>query len=265
MKLQQLYSSSKTWRSDFLQNPAAACTKKGGASLCAADSTETTNSYAQLLMATSPQAYNSTTYYPAQVGSVRLVAAAGDQRSCQSCTAFAVAAAAETAMAAVLGVPVEDCSISVQGLFFCPPNGMMSRNCAAGWTLIEALQQLEQHSSSIPTADCLPYRPDIRNEWSMTALRKSLCEGACSFVNDYASQGSFGWRPITSIWDAQQHIRQYGSVVTRFDVNSGEPAVRGYLLPATDNQISILVICCQQPCHCKLIPSSRSLCSTAVQ
>ena len=66
------------------------------------------------MLATSPQVYSSTN--PSQAGPVRLVAAAASQGECQSCVAFAVRAAAETAMAAALGVDVQRCSISVQAL-----------------------------------------------------------------------------------------------------------------------------------------------------
>eukprot|EP00775_Hariotina_reticulata_P009157 gene9157-biopygen11054 len=154
LQLQQASKRSKEWREMFRKNPAAACTKKGSASLCAADNTDASDAYAELLMATSPQAYSSTN--ASQVGSVRLVAAARDQGKCQTCTAFAVAAAAETSMAAALGVPVEDCSISVQSLYFCQPK--VIRSCTAGWTLPLALDQLVLRSGNFK-----PFFDDKRN------------------------------------------------------------------------------------------------------
>jgi len=48
------------------------------------------------------------------------------------------------------------------------------------------------------------------------------CNGPCTYPNQYAGQGSFKFRRIQAVWGAQEHIRQYGSVVTRFDVYSGE-------------------------------------------
>lgn len=217
-QLQNLYASSKAWRKRFSKSPAAACSSKrtGGSSLCAAaDKDDELYLYAQLMLATSPQAYSSIN--TSQVGLVGLVAPAGHQLACESCVAFAVTAAAETAMAAALGVPVDDCSISVQGLFFCPPVGPTG-SCQAGWTLPEALEQLAKHSSSIPTADCLPYRPNIKGDMS----GRALCEGYCNATNKHARQGNFRFEQITDVWRAQQHIRQHGAVVTRFDVYPGE-------------------------------------------
>jgi hypothetical protein len=215
-QLQRLYSSSKAWKRTYKQTPAAACNKSNRASLCAAENTQALVNAAQLQMATSPSSYSSMN--PSQVGDIRLVAAAGNQLYCQTCVAFAVTSAAETAMAAALGVPVQECSISVQGLYFCEPAGPV-KSCWAGWTLPEALRQLEQRSSTIPTSNCLPYKPDEQAQLTP----QEMCEGSCSFANDHASKGRFSSKQIGSVWEAQQHIRQFGAVVTRFDVYSGEP------------------------------------------
>jgi hypothetical protein len=214
-QLQQMYSDSKAWKGAYKQTPAAACNKRSRASLCAAQDMQEADNAAQLQMATSPSSYSSMN--PSQVGNIRLVAAAGNQLGCQTCVAFAVTSAAETAMAAALGVPVEDCSISVQGLYYCEPKKPV-RSCGAGWTLPEALQQLEQRSSTIPTANCLPYKINMYTQLTP----QEMCEGSCSISNDHANNGVFSSQQIGSVWEAQQHIRQYGSVVTRFDVYSGE-------------------------------------------
>eukprot|EP00775_Hariotina_reticulata_P003198 gene3198-biopygen4856 len=213
-QLRTLYSSSRAWKQVYKLAPAAACSSHSKASLCAAKDTHASDDAAQLQMATSPSAYSSIN--PLQVGNIRLVAAAGDQLSCQSCVAFAVTSAAETAMAAVLGVPVDECSMSVQGLHFCDAAGPV-RNCGAGWTLQDALRQVEQRSSTIPTATCLPYKPD---EEEQLATPPEVCKGSCSYANDHASEGRFSSKLISSLWEAQQHIRWYGAVVTRFDVFS---------------------------------------------
>jgi hypothetical protein len=190
---------------------------------------------AQLQMATSPSSYSSMN--PSQVGNIRLVAAAGNQLDCQTCVAFTVTSAAETAMAAALGVPVEECSISVQGLYFCEPAAPV-KSCGAGWTLPEALRQLAQRSSTIPTASCLPYKPNVY----MQLTPQERCEGSCSYANEHASQGNFSSQQIGSVWEAQQHIRQYGAVVTRFDVYSGEPGAACH--------------CCLGGGHCRLVLST---------
>ncbi|KAF6250133.1 hypothetical protein COO60DRAFT_910410 [Scenedesmus sp. NREL 46B-D3] len=112
-------------------------------------------------------------------------------------------------------VHVQQCSISVQALYFCPP-GRPTRSCTAGWTLADALGQLEERGQSIPTAACLPYRPDYRRELTVG----ELCSGGCSSPNQHASKGRFTSMQINSMWEAQRHIRQYGAVVARFEVMS---------------------------------------------
>uniref|UniRef100_A0A383VH09 Peptidase C1A papain C-terminal domain-containing protein n=1 Tax=Tetradesmus obliquus TaxID=3088 RepID=A0A383VH09_TETOB len=210
-QLQQLYSGSQAWKRAYKQNPKAACSKGGRGSLCAASSTDDATTYAQLMLATSPQAYSSTSSGAA----VQLVAPAQDQQQCLTCAAFAVAAAAETAMASVLQVDVRQCSISVQALYSCPP-GRPTRSCSAGWNLQDALEQLQQRGQSLPTTACLPYTPDFRAQ--LTAAQ--LCTSSCSTPSQHASRGQFSSKQITSIWEAQQHIRRYGAVVSRFDVRS---------------------------------------------
>ncbi|KAF6250132.1 hypothetical protein COO60DRAFT_910396 [Scenedesmus sp. NREL 46B-D3] len=118
-------------------------------------------------------------------------------------------------MASALQVDVQQCSISVQALYFCPP-GRPTRSCTAGWTLADALGQLEERGQSIPTAACLPYRPDYRRELTVG----ELCSGGCSSPNQHASKGRFTSTQINSMWEAQRHIRQYGAVVARFEVMS---------------------------------------------
>jgi hypothetical protein len=91
-----LYNNSQAWRRDFKQRPEAACSKASGASLCAAAAADAVD-FAQLMLDTSPQVYNNTSD-----SKVRLVSPAQDQGPCQSCAAFVVTAAAETAMASAL-------------------------------------------------------------------------------------------------------------------------------------------------------------------
>jgi hypothetical protein len=209
--IQQLYSSSKAWKRAYKQRPKAACSSTSSSSLCAAAATDSVNTYAQLMLATSPEAYSST-----NASRVPLVTPAQDQQECQTCAAFAVAAAAETAMASALQVDVQQCSISVQALYFCPP-GSPGRSCSAGWNLLAALELLQQQSQSLPTAGCLPYRPDFRRELSADELCASRCSS--SSVSQHASKGQFSSTQITSMWEAQMHIRQYGAIVSRFDVS----------------------------------------------
>ncbi|KAF6246276.1 hypothetical protein COO60DRAFT_1210639 [Scenedesmus sp. NREL 46B-D3] len=207
-QLQQQYRNSQAWKRAYKQRPRSACGITGGASLCAAQSTSAVDAYAQLMLAMSPQAYSSTSSK-----GPRLVSPAQDQEQCQACTAFAVAAAAETAMAAALQVDVQQCSISVQALFFCAPNEP-TRSCEAGWNLPAALQQLQQRGPNLPTAACLPYKPDLFGFSTVDAL----CRGSCNSPSPHAGRGKFSSQQITSLWKAQWHIWQHGAVVARFDV-----------------------------------------------
>jgi hypothetical protein len=165
------------------------------------------------MLATSPEVYSST-----NASRVQLVAPPQSQQECQTCAAFAVAAAAETAMASALQVDVQQCSISVQALYFCPPSSP-GRSCSAGWNLLAALELLQQQSQSLLTSACLPYRPDFRRELSTA----ELCAARCSSVSQHAAKGQFSSTQITSMWEAQMHIRQYGAVVSRFDVSVTPP------------------------------------------
>jgi hypothetical protein len=208
-QLRQQYQSSQAWKQAYKHKPTAACGRTGGASLCAAQGTSATDAFAQLSMATSPQAYSSTSD-----SRVRTVAPAQDQAECQTCTALAVAAAAETAMASALQVDVDQCSISAHALYFCASN-KPARSCEAGWSLEDALEQLQQRGQSLPTAACMPYRPDFTGDTPVAAL----CKGSCNSPSAHASHGQFYTQRITTVWRAQQQIRRHGAVVSRFDVS----------------------------------------------
>jgi C1A family cysteine protease len=142
------------------------------------------------------------------------VAPAQDQAECQTCTAFAVAAADETAVASALQVDVDQCSISTHALFFCAQDGP-SKSCDTGWSLENALEQLKQRGRSLPTASCMPYRPDITGDRPAAAV----CKGNCNNPSMHATKGQFSTQQITSVWRAQQQIRRNGAVVSRYDVS----------------------------------------------
>eukprot|EP00878_Enallax_costatus_P027991 GHUV01030184.1.p1 GENE.GHUV01030184.1~~GHUV01030184.1.p1 ORF type:complete len:224 (+),score=32.53 GHUV01030184.1:1008-1679(+) len=88
------------------------------------------------------------------------------------------------------------------------------RDCTTGWTLPEAIEQFEARSQQIPTEQCLPYKPDPTGLFTP----EQLCHGICAAVHPYAMQGQFSFKQVSSVSAAQQHIRQYGGVVSRFDV-----------------------------------------------
>eukprot|EP00878_Enallax_costatus_P039816 GHUV01045732.1.p1 GENE.GHUV01045732.1~~GHUV01045732.1.p1 ORF type:complete len:181 (+),score=30.56 GHUV01045732.1:685-1227(+) len=118
-------------------------------------------------------------------------------------------------MASALDVSASDCSISVQALYFCP-EGTPSRACGAGWNLSDALATLQQQGQHLPTAACQPYKPLYKEEYPNNAL----CAAVCSEASRYASQGNFRASQFGTMWEAQRHIRQFGSVITGFDVYS---------------------------------------------
>eukprot|EP00878_Enallax_costatus_P011157 GHUV01011651.1.p2 GENE.GHUV01011651.1~~GHUV01011651.1.p2 ORF type:complete len:209 (+),score=42.35 GHUV01011651.1:718-1344(+) len=118
-------------------------------------------------------------------------------------------------MASALNVSAADCSISVQALYFCP-KGTPSRTCGAGWNLPGALAALQQQGQHLPTAACEPYKPEFKEQY----IGSALCNGACSDASKYADLGHFSSSQFVTMWEAQRHIRQYGSVVTGFDVYS---------------------------------------------
>lgn len=160
---------------------------------------------AELLMAASPPAWSSTNLL--DTGGLALVAPPGDQGACATSPAFAVASAAEIAVAAAMRVNVSEISISVAALYFCPVSGGPARNCESGWTFEGALKELEQRASTLPTARCLAYTPAA----NAAAGRRELCEAKCNTSSRLLEQGLFKSVPITSVARAQQHIRMFGA------------------------------------------------------
>eukprot|EP00878_Enallax_costatus_P015768 GHUV01016523.1.p1 GENE.GHUV01016523.1~~GHUV01016523.1.p1 ORF type:complete len:273 (+),score=50.77 GHUV01016523.1:623-1441(+) len=130
---------------------------------------------------------------------------------CVDAVAFAVTSAAEMAVASVQRIGIQQISYSPQSLYYCTG---IPRDCTTGWTLPQAVQQFVARSKQIPTAQCLPYKPDPIGLYTP----QQLCQGVCAAVHPYALQGQFSSKQISSIPSAQQHIRQYGGVITRFDV-----------------------------------------------
>lgn len=127
--------------------------------------------------------------------------------------AFAVSAAA-TLAAASSGIGDRD-SISPQSLYFC---STIMRDCTAGWTLPDALLQLQAAFPRVATSSCLPYRPDPTGQLGPGQL--CTLDKKC-FNRDwvYGNKGdTLSFKQITSIPAAQLHIRQHGGVISRFDV-----------------------------------------------
>jgi hypothetical protein len=98
---------------------------QGLGTLCAAgisiDATTDADAAALLYMATSPTVYSSNDAQHTGWGSA--VGPVADQRPCSTCAAFAVAAAAQAAVASVLRLdqskPENQVQLSVQDLYYC--------------------------------------------------------------------------------------------------------------------------------------------------
>jgi len=170
---------------------------------------QSADQYAQLMLATSPAAYSSTS--PLDTGGRRLVSAPQSQGPCDTCVAFTLASAAESAITSALVLnSVTQVSISVQSIYYCSDDTY--RECDSGMTLLGALNEFLKRSSQLVTSDCLGYRPDP----SSTATKGQMCSRSCDQVSPQLAMGRFEYKPITAAWKAQRHIREFGGVISKF-------------------------------------------------
>ena len=215
--LRKLYKASKSYRKTFPQlarrvgctGTSAVC----GAGVKAADA----NEYAALMIATSPARYDARD--PSMSGSKRVISPVRDQGTCSSCSAFAVIAAAETAVASFSGVDASKIDLSEQHAFYC--SGSMNSLCSRGLSFAAPLKALEDQNLMLES--CLPYKPDIRDELTGKDICRSLppCKPGLGTAAAVAFDGTFSSRPVGSAELAQRATRRYGGVITRFDVYSG--------------------------------------------
>ncbi|KAI8468503.1 MAG: hypothetical protein J3K34DRAFT_459838 [Monoraphidium minutum] len=163
---------------------------------------------------TSPKTYSSID--PQYTGGKFFVPSPLDQRPCATCVAHAVIMAAETAVAIRTNKDVrrEISRLSVQDFYWCSPG---YRECDTGWSLKEALDELTKRGNRLLTDRCLPYKPEFRNEKAPNVL--CMEERECDSVSRVPSLGYYQYKPINRLWMAQRHIRDWGSVVTRFDIH----------------------------------------------
>lgn len=215
--LQQLYARSKAMRRSWRQTRGTTTSCKsasGGAVLCGSDTADSSQAYAALWLATSPAAYSS--HVPDNTGGVRLFTPPQTQGDCNSCTAFAMAAALQAAVAWGLQIDAAKANVSVQAMYFgCSAERGPMLDCSSGSTLTAAAEAAVQRAPRLPLADCLPYKPDVTGELS----EAELCHGSCTTTNPFVAQGKLRVTKLGSIWQAQRHILQYGSVASRFDVH----------------------------------------------
>jgi hypothetical protein len=131
-----------------------------------------------------------------QTQGLHLVAPARDQRPCSTCTAFAAIAAAETAVASVLGVNGSLVQLSEQYLYYCTPGGQ-TRSCTSGATLAKVMEDLS--SRILLERACLPYTPDL----SMSQTTQELCGvplRRCDRGDPQAMLGYFQVVSVTAAW-----------------------------------------------------------------
>jgi len=206
--LKNLYGKTRAFLTSYKVNGRTnACASKRG-SLCAADISDEEQTV--LLMATSPVSYHS--------GESRELSAVGpirNQRRCSACLAFAVTAAAESAMATALQQEARG-TLSEHDFYFC--KGIrpgFQGSCEEAFTLQESVSRwidLHNNKNYITTTDCLPYDPD----------KQPLCQARpfCSRNFPEFSKGSFRALTLRTIPSMQEHIRNHGSVVCPINIYS---------------------------------------------
>lgn len=101
-----------------------------------------------------------------------------------------------------------------------PPPG--ERGCNSSWSLAAALLALE--SRPLLLDRCLPFDGPraAHAPQGGAAAAAALCAAPrrCGDAGAAAPLGAFGHRPLEGAAEAQAHIRDWGAVVTRFDVFS---------------------------------------------
>jgi len=101
----------------------------------------------------------------------------------------------------------------VQDLYFC--GSQTIQTCSSGWSLGNgAIQQLRERQQLL-AEHCLKYKPKVDSDNPKDNCVTPL---ACNSTNEYASQGKFGAVPVSNVWEAQRYIRQYGAIVTSFQI-----------------------------------------------
>lgn len=126
------------------------------------------------------------------------------------CVAAAVTAAGVAAASIGLQVSASELDMSAGYLHYCT-NTERQLTCTTGWD-IEPATQLLGKSKVLPSS-CLASKGDT---FGVTD-RTKICQvsGSCSPKYDPFSLGKFTYTVFDTIWDAQDHIRRYGAVVTQ--------------------------------------------------
>jgi hypothetical protein len=202
--LKAVYAKSKAWQAAYRLSRRSACSERKG-SLCS--NGLGMEERAQLLMATSPQSYDSRTAEPFNV-----VGKPKDQDQCGSCVAFAVLGAAQSAIASALKQRTTT-SFSEQDFHFCKVPKNVEASCSDALSLESGVTKwlsLVGDKNFVLTDQCLPYDP----------YNPRRCSPKCSSVDPSLYMGYFKRKTFSTTWEMQEHIRSHGSVVCRIDVYS---------------------------------------------
>lgn len=214
------YARAAVWKAAYRRSPAAACNGAAAASPCYQASPKQggprapADSEAVLSIATAPGYYSSLD--PRSTGGVRVLGPPRDQRPCSTCAAFAAVAAAEAAVARATGRDAAAAGgggLSVQDLHMCGP---VPRTCYTSWSIKGALDALQARPLLLER--CLPFSGAASEGKSPDAL----CARArrCSDRDAAAVLGGWEVAPLADAWQVQRHIRDWGAVVTRFEIYS---------------------------------------------
>ncbi|KAG2498110.1 hypothetical protein HYH03_003868 [Edaphochlamys debaryana] len=123
---------------------------------------------------------------------VSIVSSVRFQASCNSCVAFTVMAAAETAYAKATGTSATSLDFSEQHLFFCDAGATPAPpTCREGWTLPEALDVLQ--ASGVYQERCAYY--DVTRG-------SAVCEEA----QQRASAGGSTCAPVAGRWEVLSNV-----------------------------------------------------------
>ena len=140
---------------------------------------------------------------------------ASQQGDCNTCVAHAVVAAAESAISTALQQAARS-TLSEIDFFYCKATlgTAEMRWCSNTWTIREAVVawcDAHKRQSYVILDKCMP----------KSVLSSSACSGYMCDDTDHALKlGAFTFQRLEGVWEMQDHIRQYGSIICRLQIYS---------------------------------------------
>lgn len=86
---------------------------------------------------------------------------------------------------------------------------VVALNTVACAAYLQAWIDLDQQGKYPTTEYCMQYNPDNTN-----------CDYNCQNTDSELQKGHFVYLRMQNVWEVQEHIRMWGSVVTRLDIYS---------------------------------------------